>query len=133
MRQLYLPNDFFNVFPTETIKASELKTGDLFKNHNAWRMVSYSKLEQDYYNNGRNLSVYVVSENSSLGSSFFKPDEEVTVILRSLINPEMSKKIIDQSILVAKEHERLLEIEEKEERQRLRDMRDDLNRELGEE
>lgn len=134
-RDLYLPNDFFNAFPTEQVKASELKPGDIFKRNSqysqAWEMAISSE-KDNYYNNGYDWKVSTLSAHGGGGGQYFHPDEEVTVILRSLINQEVVDKLIKRADFEEKRREKWRHQEEEEERERLREMRDRLNRELGE-
>jgi len=108
MKRLYLPHDLFELFPTEKIKASELVEGDIVKLHTSWNCTVSSKRKFD------------------------SSDEEVTVIRRDMINKEKVKELVAMHHAEMAERECWAEEEEREERERLREMRDDLNRQLGE-
>lgn len=129
-KRLYLPHDLFELFPTEKIKASELAEGDIVKLHMAWSCTVSSEREFDSYHNEYKQRIICLGNFG--GMAFVPSEQEVTILRRDLIDKEKIKELVTMHHAEVAERERWAEEEEKEERARLREMRDELNRELGE-
>ena len=127
-KDLYLPNDIFDLLPTEEVKASEVVQGDIFFAYNQWGLVYTNKFKKVFCNNGSNQLISCVRH----GCSYLPPDHKAKIIQRSLVNKERAQEMIAQYEAEEVEREKWRKEEEKEEKERLREMRDELNRELGE-
>lgn len=128
MKHLKIPYDFFNLFPTETVRADSLKEGDIAYLHGQWAFVLSSAPDDYFSNNGHNISV---KQLGKCGGSYHKPGEEVKVIWRDLIDKEKVKELIKLHYQEEEERRKAMEEEEREEKERLRAMRDAIDRELG--
>lgn len=52
--RLYMPNDIFDLLPTEKVKASEVVPGDIFLSYNRWGLVYTNEQREPHHNNGYN-------------------------------------------------------------------------------
>ena len=124
---LRLPHVYFGLFPTETVLASEVRPGDIIKYFNSWGLVIKNEYGGDNWNNGWNQMIHTMEG----GGPYLKPDDEVTIILRSIIDQTKFKELVAQHLEDEKEKDRFRKEAEEEEKERIREMRDALNRELG--
>lgn len=127
-KKLYLPNDLFDLFPVEQVKASELVQGDIANIHQRWMCIYSSFTEKKY----REDTQTVISLGSFGGIGYLPPDHMITIIQRSIIDQTKVKKLVAMHEAEELEREQWRLEEEREEKARLREMRDQLNRELGE-
>jgi len=104
--------DVFQFLPQETIKASELKRGNIVKIHARYELVIDSKTEEDNYNNGWNQQIELLH-----GTAYLPTEHEVSIVKRELVN-ESIKEFIDAHLKQQEEWDKLREQEEEEERQR---------------
>jgi hypothetical protein len=127
MKSLNMPADYFDLLPTEKVLASDLVEGDMALLHNQWTFV-LSSVHDKHCTNGYSQTIWTIRG----GAAMMPPTTLVNVILRSIVDKEGVKAIIARHRFEEAERERWRKEEEEDERQRLRDMRDSLNRELGE-
>lgn len=126
MKRLKMPDDLLDLLPTEKIIASDLVEGDVALLHGRWGFVLSSKY--DSYHKEYSQEIELMNG----GTAYLPPAHTVNIILRSIVDKEKVKEMIIKYRLEEVENERLRKEEEEEERDRLREMRDRLNRELGE-
>lgn len=127
MKTVNMPQDFFELLPTQQVEACELQEGDMACIHQRWSFVLSSKLDNKFNNGGHNQIIELIN-----GGGYLPPNHKVNIILRSIVAKDKVKDIIATYRAEQVEHKKWREEEEKEERERLREMRDQLNRELRE-
>jgi len=125
-QRLRIPHDYFDLLPTEEVLASEIIPGDIAKCHNNWGFVLSSRYDKYHIEYGQEISLM------KAGTAYLPPSHKVKIIQRSLLNKEKVKELMDLYNEEEAELAVLRKEEQEEEKKRLRDMRDRLNRELGE-
>lgn len=104
----------FNFLPSEEIKASDLKRGDVVFIYSRWDLVIDSKIRKDSYNKGFNQEYQVIGG----GTGYCSPKQTVTIIKRDLINSKQMQKFIDDHLEELRKREELAKQEEEEEIER---------------
>ena len=79
---LRFPHDYFELFQTETVLASEVLPSDLIKHFSGWGLVTKNEYDGTVVNNGLNQKLTTMEGTVT----YLNPNDEVTIILRSLIN-----------------------------------------------
>lgn len=125
---MFDPKDIFDLLPTQKITTAELRQGDVVCIRRGWIFVKGTSLFEDHPNNGLNFVIH----HFGSGRSYIKPDEEVPILSRDILNKDGIQNIILKLHKEEEEHERRLRENEEEEREMLRRDRDRLNRMLGE-
>ncbi len=113
----YQLSNVFNFLPSEAIKASELKRGDVVFMYSRWDLIIDSDRQEEHYNNGLNQRLKVLGG----GATYLAPDHNVTVIKRDLINSSQMEKFISDYLEEERKREELARQEEEEEIEREKD------------
>lgn len=108
----YTLSTIFDCLPTETVKASELKSGDVAFVHGWWDLVVNIDVDDLTFNNGANQRIRRLSGNIS----YARPADDIAIVKRGLFNSAKLEKFIEDHLI---EEERLRKLAEEEEQEEI--------------